>query len=59
MSTDSPLAPPRPVSAVIQENRRVYSSADLLNGDGEVIIRHRDQLYRLKLTSNDKLILVK
>jgi hemin uptake protein HemP len=59
MPSDLPLAPPRPVSGAIMETRRVYRSEDLLSGDGEVVIKHRDQLYRLKLTSNDKLILVK
>jgi hemin uptake protein HemP len=59
MSAALTLAPPRPVSGTIMETRRVYRSEDLLSGDGEVVIKHRDQLYRLKLTSNDKLILVK
>jgi len=59
MSTDQTLAPPRPISGSVLETRRVYRSEDLLSGDGEVVIKHHDQLYRLKLTSNDKLILVK
>lgn len=35
------------------------SSAQLLRGGREVVIRHGDQLYRLRHTRNDKLILTK
>lgn len=35
------------------------SSADLLAGGREVIIRHGDELYRLRLTNSNKLILIK
>jgi hemin uptake protein HemP len=34
-------------------------SEDLLRGAREVAILHRDETYRLRLTSNDKLILTK
>ena len=55
----SPQPAPAPISSIFQENRRVFRSEDLLHGAGEIVIRHRDQTYRLRLTSNDKLILVK
>lgn len=55
----SPQLAPVPISRTLQENQRVFRSEDLLHGAGEVVIRHRDQIYRLRLTSNDKLILVK
>ena len=31
----------------------------LFNGEREVSIRYRDQIYRLRITRNDKLILTK
>lgn len=34
-------------------------AAELLGGDREVVIVHRGQDYRLRITSNDKLILTK
>jgi hemin uptake protein HemP len=34
-------------------------SADLLKGGREVLIRHHGEIYRLRLTRNDKLILNK
>ncbi|GAB3515325.1 hemin uptake protein HemP [Pseudoxanthomonas daejeonensis] len=34
-------------------------SEQLLNGRREILIRHGDKLYRLRHTSNDKLILTK
>jgi len=38
---------------------REYDSADLLQGEREVLIRHADEVYRLRLTRNNKLILQK
>ncbi len=38
---------------------RALRSEDLLGGSTEVSIRHGKDLYRLRLTSNDKLILTK
>lgn len=35
------------------------SSEDLLNGRREILISHGDRVYRLRHTSNDKLILTK
>ena len=37
----------------------VLSSETLLNGRREILIRHGDKVYRLRHTSNDKLILTK
>lgn len=36
-----------------------YDSAELMHGAKEVLIRHAGELYRLRLTKNDKLILQK
>ncbi len=36
-----------------------FSSERLLNGRREILIRHGDCVYRLRHTSNDKLILTK
>lgn len=38
---------------------RVVRSADLFGEAREIIIRHRDETYRLRLTSSNKLILTK
>ena len=35
------------------------ASSELLRGENEMLIRHGDELYRLKLTRNGKLILQK
>ena len=39
--------------------RRVLRSEDLMRGAREVVIRHDGQEYRLQVTRNGKLILVK
>lgn len=38
---------------------REFDSADLLRGEKEILIRHAGEVYRLRLTRNDKLILQK
>ena len=38
---------------------QVLDSAAQLKGEREVLIRHGDRVYRLRHTSNDKLILTK
>lgn len=38
---------------------REVCSSELLRGENELFIRHGDELYRLKLTRNGKLILQK
>lgn len=35
------------------------ASADLFGGGREVVIRHGDEVYRLRLTNSNKLILIK
>ena len=45
-------ATPRPT-------RREVDSRALLEGSRELVIRHGEQEYRLRLTQNDKLILTK
>ena len=38
---------------------REVDSCELLRGENELLIRHGDELYRLRLTRNGKLILQK
>jgi hemin uptake protein HemP len=38
---------------------RVLDARDLLAGAREVLIRHQDQVYRLRLTAAGKLLLMK
>ncbi|MDT8429810.1 MAG: hemin uptake protein HemP [Pseudomonadales bacterium] len=35
------------------------SAGDLLAGNKELLIRHKEESYRLRMTGNDKLILTK
>lgn len=46
----------RPRAAPAEET---FSSEALLKGRREILIRHGDRVYRLRHTSNDKLILTK
>jgi hemin uptake protein HemP len=39
--------------------QRVIESVDLLQGARQIQIRHNEQIYRLQVTRNGKLILVK
>lgn len=50
---------PDPASTPPEPNLREYESSDLLHGAKEVLIRHAGEIYRLRLTRNDKLILQK
>lgn len=57
-------SPPRPAPASVTATRpgatpRRLTSAQLLDGGTEVEIEHRGSMYRLRLTSLDKLILTK
>ena len=53
-------APPHSAEEKPEEfGRRVLDSADLLQGQKAVLIRHEDQIYRLIVTRNGKLILQK
>jgi len=38
---------------------REIDSSNLLQGEREILIRHGEEVYRLKVTRNDKLILQK
>ncbi len=49
---------PAPVSSTLPADV-VMDSHQLLKGQREILIRHGDRLYRLRHTSNDKLILTK
>lgn len=54
--TDQPAADPR--VRQIGDPPEI-ASEDLLTGRREVVIRHGSERYRLKLTSSNKLILIK
>ena len=51
-----PSARPAPAAAI---NQAEFDSRELMRGGREVLIRHAGQVYRLRHTRNDKLILVK
>lgn len=53
---DPPSSEPTPSR---EEHLRTVRSADLLQGAREVLIQHDEKVYRLRLTRNGKLILVK
>jgi len=62
MAKTSP--PPAPAAEQIGDpppgdSPPILSSRDLLGGHREVIIQHGTEQYRLRLTRNDRLILVK
>jgi hemin uptake protein HemP len=46
-----------PVGTTLPQRR--FTSEALMAGNREVIVEHRGQQYRLRVTSNDKLILTK
>jgi hemin uptake protein HemP len=56
---DSTKLPPGPSETQEPRATPEYDSADLLRGEREVRIRHADEVYRLRLTRNNKLILQK
>jgi hemin uptake protein HemP len=49
----------RPATPAPNAGELELGSQQLLNGRREILIRHGDKLYRLRHTSNDKLILTK
>lgn len=49
----------RPPSPVAGTSQAEFDSRELMQGGREVLIRHAGQVYRLRHTRNDKLILVK
>ena len=42
-----------------QNSNRTLKTNDLFNGENEITIEHKSEKYRLRITSNDKLILTK
>ena len=62
-----PIFHSRPEAAALRERTALsplpvgdtLSSERLLNGHREILISHGDRVYRLRHTSNDKLILTK
>ncbi len=59
---DSPASTPNPGSGPMgsrADATTTISSAALLAGARELLIRHGDEEYRLRLTANNKLILTK
>ena len=57
-SGTSGVAPARRTDSASAKPRRVRIE-DLLGGGRELIIEHRNEEYRLRMTSNSKLILTK
>ncbi|MGM9481170.1 hemin uptake protein HemP [Roseateles sp. NT4] len=56
----SPQPPVRPVAAALGVGQaRQIDSATLLGPKGEVFIVHHEQVYRLRVTAQGKLILTK
>ena len=53
-AVNAPCPPPGPESGQAE-----FDSRELMRGGREVLIRHAGQVYRLRHTRNDKLILVK
>ena len=60
---NEPVVDPRSDGQISQSSAkrtvREVASSELLLGENELLIRHGDELYRLKLTRNGKLILQK
>ncbi len=54
-----PLDDGQTLVASAKRTVREVASSELLLGENELLIRHGDELYRLKLTRNGKLILQK
>lgn len=56
-----PIPPQNPAGETTRDGEPVpeFDSAELLQGRNEVLIRHAGEIYRLRLTRNDKLILQK
>ncbi|MDB5406253.1 MAG: hemin uptake protein HemP [Rhodospirillales bacterium] len=52
-------APAPPENPIAAQRPTSISSEQLLGGQREVIIQHGAEQYRLRLTNNNKLILVK
>jgi len=59
LSLPSPAARSTPAASAAPVEVQALSSDELLRGQREILIRHGDRVYRLRHTSNDKLILTK
>jgi len=57
--TPAPTPPATDATPQIPADARLLQSADLFSGQREVLIAHGEQLYRLRLTRANKLILHK
>ncbi len=57
--SDSHQDPGDTVSGLQQSAERELNSEELLQGNREIRIRHGEEIYRLRLTRNGKLILQK
>lgn len=58
-SVIDPLDDGQALVASAKRSAREIDSCELLRGESELLIRHGDEIYRLKLTRNGKLILQK
>lgn len=59
MSIDPPVLPPPPPATPVPAAPQRWSSTVLLGQQREVLIEHRGEQYRLRLTAAGKLILTK
>ena len=61
MAQPSPEESPEDISSKEDANirMRVVRSEDILSGNSEILIRHGNEIYRLRLTRAGKLILTK
>ena len=55
--TDSQAASPSPCA--VPGSPRIVTSETILAGEREIVITHGTEVYRLRITSNGKLILTK
>ncbi len=56
---ERPQRPANPKADGREAGPRVIESAELLQGESEVLIRHGDEVYRLRQTRTGKLLLYK
>jgi hemin uptake protein HemP len=52
-------SPGDPIADSVEPLLRTINSADLLHGAREILIQHDEKTYRLRVTRNGKLILIK
>lgn len=57
--TDQSYPRPKDLASKQSDNKKSIDSKSLLQGRKEIIIKHGDVEYRLRKTSQDKLILTK